>query len=155
LRDVDVDNSEEQVIVVDQELNGLARVEAELEIRNLIARTAQLADHGDLDEYILSWTSDASWEFPGAPRRGRADILGGARQRRSEGVTGPGSATRHVITTMVIHIDDATTATADSYWSFWRETATSPSLFNMGYYHDTVLYDDGAWRIARRQITLG
>jgi 3-phenylpropionate/cinnamic acid dioxygenase small subunit len=141
--------------MADQELNGLARVEAELEIRNLIARTAQLADHGDLDEYILSWTSDASWEFPGAPRRGRADILDGARQRRSEGVTGPGSATRHVITTVAIRIDNATTATADSYWSFWRETATSPSLFYMGYYHDTVLYDDGAWRIARRQITLG
>lgn len=135
--------------------NVLAHVEAELEIRNLITRTAQLADDGDLDEYILSWTADASWEFPGAPRRGRADILEGARQRRSEGVTGPGSATRHVITTTVVRLDDAETATADSYWSFWRETTTSPSLFNMGHYHDTVRYDEGAWRIARRQLTLG
>lgn len=155
MKDVEIDEWEGQTIVTSREMSGLAHVQAELEIRNLIAHTAQLADHGDLDEYILSFTPDASWEFPGGPRRGHADILDGARQRRREGVTGPGSATRHVITTMVIRIEDATTATADSYWSFWRETTTSPALFNMGYYHDTVRYDDGAWRIARRQITLG
>ena len=142
-------------MVTNEEVNVLARIEAELEIRNLIARMAQLADDGDLDEYILSFTSDASWEFPGGPRRGRDDILNGAIQRRSEGVTGPGSASRHVITTTVVRVEDATTATADSYWSFWRETTTSPALFNMGHYHDTVRFDDGAWRIARRQITLG
>jgi 3-phenylpropionate/cinnamic acid dioxygenase small subunit len=116
---------------------------------------AQLADDGGLDEYILLFTEDATWEFPGAPRRGRAEIMAGAQQRRSEHVTGPGTASRHVITTVAIRLDDATSATADSYWSFWRDTTTSPALFNMGHYHDTVRWDDGAWRIARRQITLG
>jgi uncharacterized protein (TIGR02246 family) len=133
----------------------LTRVVADLEIRNLLARVAQLADHGELEEYILLWTQDASWEFPGAPRRGREAIMEGARQRRAENVTGPGSATRHVITTVVVKVDDALTATADSYWSFWRETTTTPVLFNMGYYHDTVRFVDGAWRIARREITVG
>src|SRR6266567_2812875 len=133
----------------------VARILDELEIRNLIARVAQLADHGDVEEYASLFTQDGSWEFPGGPRRGRADILAGARERRSERVTGPGSATRHVISTVAVRVDDATTAAADSYFQFWRDTATSPALFNMGHYHDVLRREDGAWRIARREITLG
>jgi uncharacterized protein (TIGR02246 family) len=133
----------------------MARVAAEFEIRNVIARVAHLADDGDLEEYASLFTEDGSWEYPGGPRRGRADILAGARERRSQKVTGPGSATRHVITTLAVHVEDATTAVADSYWLFWRDTTTSPALFNMGHYHDVVRHVDGAWRIARREITLG
>jgi uncharacterized protein (TIGR02246 family) len=133
----------------------MARVAAEFEIRNVIARVAHLADDGDLEEYASLFTEDGSWEYPGGPRRGRADILAGARERRSQKVTGPGSNTRHVITTLAVHVEDATTAVADSYWLFWRDTTTSPALFNMGHYHDVVRHVDGAWRIARREITLG
>jgi uncharacterized protein (TIGR02246 family) len=135
--------------------DGIARIAAELEIRNLIARVAQLADHGDLEEYASLFTEDGSWEFPGGPRHGRADILAGARERRRQKVTGPGTATRHVITTLAVQVADATTAIADSYWLFWRDTATSPALVNMGHYHDVVRHEAGAWRIARREITLG
>jgi uncharacterized protein (TIGR02246 family) len=133
----------------------VARAVAELEIRNVIARVAHLADHGELDEYVRLFTEDAAWEYPGGPRRGRADILAGARERRSQKVTGPGSNTRHVITTVAVQVQDATRAAADSYWLFWRDTTTSPALFNMGHYHDVVRHVDGAWRIARREITLG
>jgi uncharacterized protein (TIGR02246 family) len=128
---------------------------AELEIRNLIARLAHLADHGDLEEYVLLFTEDASWEFPGGPRRGRADILAGATERRTQGLTGPGSASRHVITTLAVQVHDDTTATADSYWMFWRDTDTAPAVFNMGHYHDTVRRERGTWRLAQREITLG
>ena len=133
----------------------MARVAAEFEIRNVIARVAHLADDGDLEEYASLFTEDGSWEYPGGPRRGRADILAGARERRSQKVTGPGSNTRHVITTLAVHVEDATTAVADSYWLFWRDTTTAPVLFNMGHYHDVVRHVDGGWRIARREITLG
>lgn len=121
----------------------------------MVARVAQLADHGDLEEYAGLFTEDGSWEFPGGPRRGRADILAGARERRREKVTGPGTSTRHVITTLAVQVADETSATADSYWLFWRDTATSPVLVNMGHYHDVVRCEGGAWRIARREITLG
>lgn len=133
----------------------VARVLDELEIRNLIARVAQLADHGDAEEYASLFTEDAAWEFPGGPRRGRADILAGARERRQQRVTGPGSATRHLIATLAVRVEDATTATADSYFQFWRDTATSPTLFNMGHYHDVLRREDGAWRVARREIVVG
>lgn len=133
----------------------IARVLDELQIRNLIARVAQLADHGDAEEYAGLFTEDAAWEFPGGPRHGRADILAGARDRRRQRVTGPGSATRHIIATVAVRVVDAATATADSYFQFWRDTATAPTLFNMGHYHDELRREDGAWRIARRKITLG
>lgn len=133
----------------------LSRVAAELQIRNLVARVAQLADHGDLAAYGELFTEDGCWELPGGPRRGREDILEGARERRRQKVTGPGTGTRHLISTVAVEVLDDDHATADSYWQFWRETATAPTLFNMGHYHDTLRRVDGAWRVARREITLG
>jgi uncharacterized protein (TIGR02246 family) len=141
--------------VSDHPPSELERVAAELEVRNLVARVAQVADHGSLDEYAGLFTEDAAWELPGGPRRGRADIVDGARQRRHDGVTGPGSRTRHLITTVAVVVGQDGSATADSYWQFWRETDAAPTLFNMGHYHDTLRLDGGAWRIARREITLG
>jgi len=133
----------------------VARVAAESEIRNLIARIAILADQGDLDEYIEQFTEDAVWAFPTAPRHGRADIRAGAEARRADGTTGPGTATRHLITTVAVRVDDADSAVADSYFVFLQNTTTSPTIFNMGAYHDTFVHQGNAWRLARREITLG
>jgi len=134
---------------------SVARVEAELEIRNTISRLAILADQGDLDEYVDQFTEDAVWDLPGASRHGRADIRAGAEQRRAEGVTGPGTATRHVITTVSVSVDGPDTAWADSYFMFLRNTAEAPSIVNMGVYHDRFEREDGSWRLAHRQITFG
>jgi 3-phenylpropionate/cinnamic acid dioxygenase small subunit len=131
------------------------RVAAELQIRNVIARLALLADQGDLDEYMEQFTEGAVWALPGAERRGRADIRAGAEARRAEGVTGPGTSTRHVITTTSIELEGAAFASADSYFQFFQQTATTPTLFNMGWYHDTFAWDGGRWRLARREITFG
>jgi uncharacterized protein (TIGR02246 family) len=133
----------------------LARVAAELEVRNVIARIALLADQGDLDEYIDQFTEDSAWLFPSAPRHGRADIRAGAEARREEGVTGPGSATRHVITNVSVRLDGADRAVADSYFVFLQKTTTSPAIFNMGAYHDSFVRQGQAWRLARREITMG
>jgi 3-phenylpropionate/cinnamic acid dioxygenase small subunit len=134
---------------------GFDRVAAELEIRNVISRIARLADQGDLDEYIAQFTEDAVWAFPTAPRHGHADIRAGAEARRAEGTTGPGTATRHVITTVAVQVDQADRATADSYFVFLQNTTTSPTIFNMGAYHDTFVHQGDAWRLARREITIG
>jgi uncharacterized protein (TIGR02246 family) len=131
------------------------RLSDELAIRTLLARLAQAADGGDLEDYIDMFTEDASWEFPLGPRHGRADIRQGAQERRDQKVTGPGSSTRHVITTVAVEIDSEDAATADSYWIFYRDTATEPKIFNMGHYHDAFTREAGSWRLARRQITIG
>ena len=127
----------------------------ELEIRNLVARLAQLADMGDLDEYVSLFTEDASWEMPGAPRHGRADIMAGAQDRRNSGTTGPESHTRHVISTLLVQSDGSDKATADSYWLFYGNTTTTPAVQLMGHYHDTLHRTPKGWRLARREITFG
>jgi uncharacterized protein (TIGR02246 family) len=133
----------------------VAQTAAELKIRNLIARIALLADQGDLDEYVDQFTEDAVWAFPGGPRQGCADIRSGAEERRAGGVTGPGSNTRHVITTVSVQLGGEDAATADSYFLFYQHTTTAPTLFNMGHYHDTLTQQGDVWRLARRDITLG
>ena len=127
----------------------------ELAVRNLLARIAHTADHGNLEEYVELFTEDASWELPDGARRGRADIRAGAEERRGSGLTGPGSGSRHVITTVAVRLVGAERAEADSYFLFFRDTPTRPTVFNMGHYRDVFRYDDGAWHLARRQITFG
>jgi 3-phenylpropionate/cinnamic acid dioxygenase small subunit len=132
------------------------RVADELAIRNIVARLAQLADMGDLDDYLKLWTEDASWEMPGAPaRKGHADILQGAKERRANGMQGPGTSTRHVVTTLSVQLDGADAATADSYFLYVADTTTSPRLGSVGHYHDTFRGSTDGWRMARRQITFG
>jgi uncharacterized protein (TIGR02246 family) len=127
----------------------------ELAIRNLVAKIAHAADHGEIDEYIEFFTDDATWEMPDAPRRGRAEIRAGAEERRRTGLTGPGSASRHVIATLAVDLTGEDDAVGDSYFTSFRQTATNPTIFNMGHYHDDFRFVDGAWHLARRQITIG
>jgi uncharacterized protein (TIGR02246 family) len=127
----------------------------ELAIRNVLARVAQLADTGELEEYLTLFTEDAAWEMPGAPpRKGHADILRGATERRAANTQGPGTGTRHVLTTTAVWVDgDA--ATARSYWMFMTNTVERPTLSLMGQYDDTLARTDTGWRLARRAITMG
>lgn len=133
----------------------LARVAAELEIRNVISRIAILADQGDLDEYVDQFTEDSVWELLTETRHGRADIRAGADARRTENTTGSGSATRHVVTTVAVQIESPVRAVADSYFMFVQNTTTSPTILNMGVYHDMFECEDRVWRLARREITFG
>jgi uncharacterized protein (TIGR02246 family) len=133
----------------------VSRVAAELEIRNAISRIAILADQGELDEYIELFTEDSVWDLAGAPKQGRVDIRAGAERRRQEGVTGPGTATRHVISNVAVSVDGPDTATADAYFVFLRETSTAPTILNMGVYHDRFVREDGTWRLAHRHISFG
>ena len=126
----------------------------ELAVRNVIARLAQHADGPDVDAYIDLFTADASWEMPGAPRRGHAEIRAGSEERRASGGMGPGSNTRHAVTTVAVAVDgDA--AVADSYWQFWADTTTAPRVALMGTYRDDFVRTDGGWKLSRRQITFG
>src|SRR5436190_108170 len=109
------------------------RVAAELEIRNLVARIAQLCDSGDVDEYLTLLTPDAVWAMPSNPqlglppdeRRGRADIAGGVRRRQGFGLQGGGTSTQHVVTTLAVIVEGPERATAKSYWMYIDETTTS------------------------------
>ena len=92
--------------------------------------------------------------MPGAPRHGRDDIRAGSLERRAEGMIGPGSNTRHVVSILSTAVDgDA--AVADSVWQFLVDTDQAPRVALTGTYHDDLVRTTEGWRIARRQITIG
>jgi uncharacterized protein (TIGR02246 family) len=121
----------------------------------VLARIAQHSDTGELGDYASQFTDDASWEMPPAPPKfGRAEIRAAGAARRADGLTGPGSQTRHVVSTVAVSVDgDA--AVAESYWQFYGDTGGTPVLRSMGSYRDTFRRTDLGWRLARRQVTSG
>ena len=125
-------------------------------VRNLVATLAQEADVGEqLDRYLACFCEDASWEMPGAPPvRGTEAIRAAAEERRRGGGVGPGSHTRHVITTQRVEVR-GDEATSDSYFLFYTQTASRPQLERMGRYQDSLRRTGQGWKLARRLITLG
>ncbi len=142
---------------------GIDQVAAELEIRNVLARLAQLADAGDLDGYLALLTGDIVWAMPASPhvgltaseRRGRDEIARGARERTTAGLQGPGSDTMHTVTTTSIRVDGPDEATALSSFVFWTTTSTTPTPTSVGRYEDTFRSTDEGWKLARRTVIFG
>lgn len=133
--------------------DALQRLVDEAEIRNLLARIAQLADEGDLADYVACFTESATWGGAGFPeRRGHAAILEGARARRAGGTAGPGSQTRHLVSTAVVEVG-GDVARARSIFHFYRETKTSPVLDRMGVWDDTFARTTAGWKLASRTIS--
>ncbi|MEY2404389.1 MAG: hypothetical protein QOD38_1940 [Acidimicrobiaceae bacterium] len=139
------------------------RVADELEIRNVLARLAQLADSGDTGEYVSLLTDDVIWAMPPNPaiglpaseRRGHAEIASGQRERMAAGHQGPGSNTVHMVNTISVRFDRDDAATARSYFMFWTSTATEPTVTSMGRYEDAFRRTPDGWKLARRTITFG
>ncbi|MEY2432817.1 MAG: hypothetical protein QOC92_2542 [Acidimicrobiaceae bacterium] len=139
------------------------RIAAELEIRNVLARLAHLADLGDTDGYLQLLTDDVVWAMPPNPanglpaseRRGHDEIGAGQRDRIASGLQGPGSNTKHVVTTSWVDVQGDDVAIAHSYFHFWADTATTPKLQNMGTYADEFRRTGTGWQLARRSISFG
>ena len=123
-------------------------------IRNVVARLAQLGDEGDLEEYAGLFADDALWEMPGAAIQGRENLLSGAIERRAAGTVGPGSNTRHVITTQTVAVD-GDEAVSCAYWQFWVNTAAEPSVALFGMYRDRLVRTESGWKLAHRAISYG
>ncbi len=135
---------------------------ADAAVRNAIGRLALLADEGELSDYLDQFCPDAVWRMPANPsvslpaqeRRGRTEIADGVTQRRTSGLQGPGSATRHVVSSSVIDLTDGR-ASARSYFRFYRNTDRRPELVSMGTYRDEFHLVDGRWLLAERTIGIG
>jgi 3-phenylpropionate/cinnamic acid dioxygenase small subunit len=133
-------------------MDDIERCVAESQIRNLIGRLAHLADGNDLDEYISLFTDEAVWEGSRSGARvGKEDILAGARQRRADGLQGAGSASRHIVTTQWVQVEDAHDATSQSYWMVLTDANATPVVLATGRYDDTLRFEKGAWKLACRK----
>jgi 3-phenylpropionate/cinnamic acid dioxygenase small subunit len=134
----------------------LQRMADELEVRNVLARIAQLADDGSLDEYMSLYTDDAVWDAGGSfgVKRGHAEILAGARERRAAGTAGPGTHKRHVLTTTAVRVEGAT-AHARSYFLFYVDCDKAPRVQVAGAYQDELRRTPAGWKLARRKVEPG
>ena len=131
---------------------ALRKLSDELEIRNLLARFAQASDDGPLEDYLDCLLEDAVWGGSGFPeRRGHAAIREGAEARRADGIAGPGSNTRHLLSTAWIEVDgDA--ARSRSIFQFFGDTHATPRLQLMGVWEDEFRRTDRGWKLSRRTI---
>lgn len=131
------------------------RLIADAEIRNLVGRVAQLADDGDLDDYLQLFTDDATWTSGGgaAVHTGSAELLDGARSRRAAGVQGPGTGTRHLNTTLWVEVESADSARAESTFLFLDTTGDGDvAVRSTGRYADRFRRTDEGWRLCERRI---
>jgi uncharacterized protein (TIGR02246 family) len=132
------------------------RAADEWAVRNTISRIALYADGlGTVDEYAALFTEDCDWLMPGAPRKGREDIRAGSAERRAAGGVGPGSNSRHMISTVVVEFDGPDVAVSDSYFTYVVDTHETPRVQLVGSYHDTLRRTPEGWLMARREITFG
>jgi 3-phenylpropionate/cinnamic acid dioxygenase small subunit len=125
----------------------------ELDIRNVIHRLAQLADEGTLEDYAALFTDDAVWDAGAAfgVRKGKADIIAGGRERRANGLAGPGTHKRHVITTTAVQIE-GDRAHARSYMLFYVDCDTAPRVGTVTVYQDEFHRTPSGWKLAHRSI---
>jgi 3-phenylpropionate/cinnamic acid dioxygenase small subunit len=139
------------------------RVAADLAVRNVLARIAQTADTGTIEEYLDNFLPDAEWVMPdnptiglaGSVRSGHAEIRAGVEERRAAGFQGPGSASRHMVMTIGVSVESADRATARSYFNYFTQTTTAPTITSVGQYDDTFVRMPDGWKLARRVITAG
>jgi hypothetical protein len=128
----------------------------ELAVRSVIVRLAQYADGlGTVDQYVDLFTEDAEWLMPGAPRHGREDIRSGSTERRASGGVGPGSNSRHVVTSTAMEFTSPDEAVADSYFVYLVETDVAARVQLVGHYRDTVVRTADGWKMARREVSFG
>jgi 3-phenylpropionate/cinnamic acid dioxygenase small subunit len=130
----------------------------ELAIRNLLAELSWHADTtaiDDLDAYVECFTDDAEWEMFGDVRRGHVEIRAGAEERRRSAMMGPGSDVRHFLGCTVVTFDGPDAAAVKSYIQAYRTVSTTPTLFLMGEYHDSVRRVGDRWKLARRIVKFG
>lgn len=124
----------------------------ELAIRNLIARIAQCADEGPVEEFNILYAEDAVWEIHNRERLcGRQTIIEAALQRWKRQVTGPDSNTRHIISTIAVSMLGDDRAKAKSAFQFYANVNETPILVAVGSYQDQFV-KRGTWQLAHRLI---
>jgi hypothetical protein len=127
-------------------------VEAELAIRNLIARMAHATDGGDLDSYGALLAPDVRWAMAGRePMSGREEVVESARGRRAAGTVGPGSGNRHFICSVAVELDlEHQAAQATSYFLYVSASDGQQVIRASGVYSDAFRLTESGWLFAER-----
>jgi len=119
-------------------------------IRNVIGLAALLGDQGAPEDYRKVYAPSAVWQMGEAVQSGADEIVAAAAVRRVEGISGPGTGTRHLVTPLTVEVA-GDLARAVSYYAFLKGAAIAAT----GVYHDHLTRTVDGWRIARRDIAPG
>jgi uncharacterized protein (TIGR02246 family) len=132
----------------DSILARLEAVEAELEIRNLVARYAFAMDDRDTDAIREVFTKNARvWSGDGAKdSRGREALV-----TMYDGRFARLGATNHIVHQMLIKIESSTRATGliAAHAEVWRNGRQQSAGLR---YEDVYEKEEGRWRIADRRM---
>ncbi len=131
-------------------MNESERMAADLAVRWLIARYAQLVDDRQIRQCTDElFAPDAAIVLDGKPFSGHAGILGWF-----EGLSKspPG---KHVTVNAAIEVVDATHARSSSDFVFVKNNTGAWGIVAGGRYVDTCERRGGRWLFVRREITMG
>ncbi len=123
-------------------------------IRDLVARYNANGDSGRFATMIELFAPDAQMTLEDGTRTGLTEIMSiftGARDSYAEpAADGPPRYVRHSTTTHQIDLLDEHTATGRCYF----QVITPVGLDHWGRYLDDYRVVDGAWKFARRRVTV-
>jgi 3-phenylpropionate/cinnamic acid dioxygenase small subunit len=137
------------------DISQLDQVAAQLEIRNAIGALARITDEGDFADYEALLTADVEFDMMGRPVLGPAAVLEGMAQRRAAGSTGPGSNTRHCVTTVEVNLSSDSTAESHAAWLLVADTLGAKTVAVLGTYSDRWVKTPTGWKLAERVVKLG
>jgi 3-phenylpropionate/cinnamic acid dioxygenase small subunit len=120
------------------------------EIENLLSRYCQLYDDGDLATYAALF-DQGSISGPLGTLKGRDEVF--EAQTRTCILYDGIPRTRHVITNIIIDVDDnAMTATASCYLTVFQEAPGFPlQVIFVGQYFDELKKIEGTWHFHHRR----
>lgn len=123
----------------------------ELAIRNLLALGCYLADEGTADDVAALLAPDGTWQLSsGTVWRGRAEVATGLQAARDTGVAGPGSGSRHLLTTVWVSVGADGSARSRARWLLLRDS--DGVVVSHGDYQDGWRRTDGAWALHARRV---
>jgi ketosteroid isomerase-like protein len=128
----------------------LAELEAREAIRDLVARYHQSGDAGRLAEMVALFCDEAVLELDGREVAGRGAIRSLFESAAGATRSREGAFVRHFTATHQIDVLDAGRARGRAYYA----VLTEAGLDHWGRYLDEYRRESGAWRFARRRVTV-
>ena len=123
------------------------------QIIDLMARFAQATDEGTPEEYAACLAEDISMTlFSGKTTKGRDAVVAESMGRRAGGKVGPGSQTRHIVSTISVKVSGDTAAVRAYLLVMADEGGDSVVPKKMFAYRDRYRRTASGWRLAERVV---
>lgn len=125
----------------------LLTCEDKIEIQELTARYANAMDSENLEGWLETWSDDGIWQGGLGTYKGKSEL-----RKLLDDLGARIKGKRHVMTNSVI--DSAGDTAVQHCYLCVFERVTEPRLIATAVYNDVLTKASGAWKFARRTVTL-